>query len=253
MKVLDNPDNTSINSSFEKVAQSYNEQMGSNGDFNHLTNLDPSILRLLGDIKDATIYDIGCGNGYFDFQLLKLGAGRVHGSDISPTLIEFAKNRAKAEQISTLHFHVNDALDFSHLEGLENCFDAAVSNVAVHYIQDLEKLAVGIHRILRSGSKFVFTVAHPIDDFAFYKELPKKELVSIAESYLKPYSHTVFWGKDNPIEIYKRPVSFYVSVFCKYGFVLSGMEELPKIYRDNSLETQQTKLPGFITYCFTKV
>jgi 2-polyprenyl-3-methyl-5-hydroxy-6-metoxy-1,4-benzoquinol methylase len=130
-------------SSFEKVAQSYNEQMGKDGDINHASNLDPSILRLLGDFKDATIYDIGCGNGYLDFKLINLGTGRVHASDVSPKLVEYGKQRAEEENISNVHFYINDGADFNHLEGLEGCFDNVISNVAVHYIKDLERLASG--------------------------------------------------------------------------------------------------------------
>jgi hypothetical protein len=92
-----------------------------------------------------------------------------------------------------------------------------------------------------------------MDDFAFHKELVREELVKVANSYLSPYAHTVYWGEGNPIVIYKRSMSYYVSTFVSNGFALTGMEELPKIYKDGSGEPQVTTLPGFITYRFTKI
>ena len=50
--------------------------------------------RLLGDLRDKTILDVGCGEGEDGMILAKLGA-RVTGLDVSPAAIELARQRAQ--------------------------------------------------------------------------------------------------------------------------------------------------------------
>src|SRR6202171_1203738 len=79
---------------------------------NHPEPLDPAVLeryrtpgnmypkeycfRLLGDLRDKTILDVGCGEGEDGMILAKLGA-RVTGLDVSPAAIELAKQRAQVK------------------------------------------------------------------------------------------------------------------------------------------------------------
>lgn len=57
-------------------------------------------------IEDKTVLDIGCASGRFAFQMLKAGAKKVHGIDISNEAVELAK-KAGAE------LGIQDRLDFS--------------------------------------------------------------------------------------------------------------------------------------------
>ena len=52
--------------------------------------------RLLGDLRDKTILDVGCGEGEDGMILAKLGA-RVTGLDVSPAAIELARQRAEQD------------------------------------------------------------------------------------------------------------------------------------------------------------
>jgi cyclopropane fatty-acyl-phospholipid synthase-like methyltransferase len=45
-------------------------------------------------LKDATILDLGCASGRFPFQMLRAGAAKVHGMDISAEAIGRAKEHA---------------------------------------------------------------------------------------------------------------------------------------------------------------
>ena len=55
--------------------------------------------RLLDDLRDKTILDVGCGEGEDGMILAKLGA-RVTGLDVSPAAIELARQRAAVNGVS---------------------------------------------------------------------------------------------------------------------------------------------------------
>ncbi len=53
-----------------------------------------ALLRTLdacGGVKNRSVLDVGCGDGYFSFEALRAGARTVHGTDISSVEIEKAR------------------------------------------------------------------------------------------------------------------------------------------------------------------
>jgi len=50
----------------------------------------------LGDLKDKTVLDIGCGSGVYLREALARGAARVIGVDAAPRMLELAKQRLDA-------------------------------------------------------------------------------------------------------------------------------------------------------------
>ena len=53
----------------------------------------------IGNVKNKTILDIGCGGGRNSIPLAKMGA-KVTGVDISPQMLDFAKNNSKKNKCS---------------------------------------------------------------------------------------------------------------------------------------------------------
>ena len=76
--------------------------------------------RLLGDLRDKTILDVGCGEGEDGMILAKLGA-RVTGLDVSPAAIELARQRAAVNGVSERTRFVCAPLDAADLP--ERSFD----------------------------------------------------------------------------------------------------------------------------------
>src|ERR1051326_5295582 len=56
-------------------------------------------LQVVGQVSGLTVLDAGCGEGYLSRILVKLGAN-VTGIDISAPLIEIARTKAFADQMS---------------------------------------------------------------------------------------------------------------------------------------------------------
>jgi SAM-dependent methyltransferase len=242
---------SAFKTNFDSFADQYNMQIGLFGDFNHNNNVDPSILKFIGNVENLDLYDIGCGNGYLDFILSKKGARKIYASDISEKLIKFAVNRSKNES-SCCEFFVSEGTDFSYLLDKNiNSIDIVFSNLSLHYIENIDNLIIGIKCILKKGSKVVFTIAHPFDDLNLYKENANIEQIkNVVQSYLNNYSHEVVWYKKNKITIFKRPINFYINKFLSSNFSLIGLEELPRMYSKDQGINMTTVLPGFITYCF---
>jgi magnesium-protoporphyrin O-methyltransferase len=106
---------------------------------------------LPSDLQGARVLDAGCGTGALAFDLARRGA-TVVGVDISPALIELARQRAPAQGAST--FLVRDMLDPSLGE-----FDYIVAmDSLIHYDgEDIARLVSTLSA--RTRCAIVFTVA----------------------------------------------------------------------------------------------
>ena len=56
---------------WDKVAKWWDSEAGNIGLWHQQHDIDPVIFKILGDIRDKRILEIGCGNGYFARLLAK--------------------------------------------------------------------------------------------------------------------------------------------------------------------------------------
>lgn len=118
----------------------------------------PSALRLLGDVSQKAILDVGCGNGIFARELARRGAA-VTGYDISAGQIAIAQKAEQAEPLQ-IEYSVSNPLEFSS----GRRFDEAVSVLVLLYAPDrkyLEAFFSATNRLLRGGGKFVSVTFNP--------------------------------------------------------------------------------------------
>ena len=66
-------------------AKDYNQKVWETGDLDHTETLNPVVFKLLWDVKDKKVLDLGCGQWYFSRLLTKQWAS-VTGIDISEYL-----------------------------------------------------------------------------------------------------------------------------------------------------------------------
>ena len=106
------------------------------------------------DLSGARVLDAGCGTGAFAVALAKRGADVV-AIDLSPTLIELARDRAPIHSVAgSVTFVAGDMLDTGH-----GTFDHVVAmDSLIHYrtpdiVRILERLAP------RTKTSVLFTVA----------------------------------------------------------------------------------------------
>lgn len=108
---------------------------------------------LVKDIKTKglKILDIGCGRGGGPdlFQNYSYDFDEVHGIDISPENIEFAK-----KNVSGVHFNVMDACNL--LYG-NNYFDIITCAESSHCYHDMSAFLQEVRRVLKPDGTFILT------------------------------------------------------------------------------------------------
>ncbi len=234
---------------WEANAQVWDARMGDEGNdfFNILCW--PAIVALLGPQPGRRYLDIACGNGLTSRRLAALGA-HVTAFDFSANLIEFAKSRLNPE--SRIDYHVVDATDESALLALgKGQFDAALSNMALFDMAELEPLFRALPRLLQPNGIFVFSTTHPAFNNAstvhVVEEVDDEGEIKTVYSVKTPRYMTSFQAKGvallsqpRPQMYFERPLQYYLNLGFQNGFVLDGFEE-----RAFPPEHPQTSLLGW--------
>ncbi|KFU75799.1 hypothetical protein BB31_39555 [Amycolatopsis lurida NRRL 2430] len=112
----------------------------------------PSILDLLGDVRDLEVLDLACGTGLYSRLVKALGARRVVGIDSSPVMIEFAKRTTLGGL--EIEYEVHDVSNMSVI----GKFDVVVAAFLLNYAPTLDALSSMCRMIagnLRSGGRFI--------------------------------------------------------------------------------------------------
>lgn len=105
------------------------------------------------DIKEGdSVLDLGCGQGIMVPFYLDANVSHVTAVDISPKMIEFAKQ--KFASVDCIEFIACDALDLDE----SNLFDAVVIYNAYPHFMDKHALVDKIWNLLKPNGRFV--VAH---------------------------------------------------------------------------------------------
>lgn len=116
----------------------------------------PQLKNWINQILPSEILEVGCGQGICS-EKIDLD-GRVYtGLDLSFLLIDRAKQLYQKEN---RHFLVGNAYN---LPFANNYFDACFSISVWHLIEDLEKAATELSRVLKPHGNFLIITANPLD------------------------------------------------------------------------------------------
>lgn len=127
----------------------------------------PEAIRILGDIKNKRVLDVGCGSGLLTTQLAKKGA-KVIGYDVSKEQIELAKAEEHKNSFGIQYFvsgpeDIEKKLIKSFGNNLE-LFDKASSTLVLHYAKDrkhLTKFFSSTFRLLKHKGIFCAIFTNP--------------------------------------------------------------------------------------------
>ena len=162
------------------------------------------------------LLDIGCGYGFYTDYFRSIGAEAV-GVDGSEKMVATARKRYPSAD-----FLVADITKKLPLENER--FDIVFSNQVFMDIEDVDFVFSECKRVLKTSGLLYYSIVHP----AFYdgKWVGDKNGYMYAkqtERYIEPYRFTnKFWGET---EHFHRPLSYYLNLAGKYGFVLKQAEE----------------------------
>ena len=139
---------------FDGVAPFYDAQFGRNPIGLYFRHVVQECLRPLFP-RGARVLDLGCGTGDDALFLASLGAF-VHGVDVSPAMIERARQKAASQEgAERVRFEVRAAEDVGLVEGL---FDGAFSNFGALNCASLPAVGTALRARLRPGAPVAFCV-----------------------------------------------------------------------------------------------
>lgn len=140
------------NTSWSPVADWYVEHLRG-GDTYHAKVILPNLLRILKPSRSMRILDLACGEGMIAREIAKAGASVV-GSDVSPNLIE----KAREQGVGEYHVVPAERLSFA----ADKSFDVVTCILALQNMQLLAPVFEEVARVLKVGGRFVFVINHPV-------------------------------------------------------------------------------------------
>jgi ubiquinone/menaquinone biosynthesis C-methylase UbiE len=195
----------------------------------------PSSEKLLRLQPGEQVLEIACGNGVFTRRMASLGA-RVVATDFSLNMLERAKQR-KTDYDENIEYRVVDATKEDQLLALgEGRFDAAVCNMAIMDMADIEPMARALPRLLKPGGRFVFSITHPCFNHTGITRVMEQtdrdgEIVDLYSikvwRYLTPHNARglAMIGQPIPQPYFERTLSVLFNTFFSQGWALDGIEE----------------------------
>ena len=157
------------------------------------------------------ILDLGCGYGFFTDYFRSIGADAI-GVDGSEKMIELARERYPITEFSVMDITMPFTFE-------NNQFDVVFSNQVLMDIEDIDFVFSECKRILKTGGILYYSIVHPaFYDCHWQKDENGYRYAKVMDKYIKPYQCTQeFWGET---EHFHRPLSYYLNVAAKNGFVL---------------------------------
>jgi SAM-dependent methyltransferase len=181
----------------------------------------PALFALAPDLQGKSVLDLGCGYGENCAEFLKMGAARVVGVDISEKMLAVAK--AETSGITYLQADMND------LSAIEGQYDVVFSSLALHYIEDFDKLCRQVAALLNQGGYFIFSQEHPlttspINGVTWTRNEQGQRLHYNLTDYARSGRREMTWLIDGVVK-YHRTFSDVVNGLTNAGFAVEKMLE----------------------------
>ena len=110
---------------------------------------------LFPPLEGKSVLDLGCGYGWHCKFASEQGAKEVLGIDLSQKMIAQAQQRSKGDGIT---YRVCGIEEYDYPQSRWDC---VVSNLALHYIENLDAVFQNVYRTLKPGGIFLFNIEHP--------------------------------------------------------------------------------------------
>lgn len=195
---------------------------------------NPKIFPLIGDVRGKLVLYAGCGEGYNARKLAQLGA-KVTGVDISPRMIQFAKEKEQENRLG-IEYHVSSFCDMKIFS--DRSFDMIISFMALMDGPDYDGAIKEIRRVLKPGGNLVFSITHPCfltAGFSWIKDENGERIKLVVSDYFMKESFIDQWKFSKSPEAeqlpkfqhprFPRTLSDYINPLLDNGFILLALNE----------------------------
>lgn len=175
------------------------------------------------DLKGKTVLDLGCGYGWHCKYAIDSGATEVLGIDISNNMLDKAKQLNKDAHIKYQRCKIEE---YSYPE---NTYDFVISNLALHYVEDLEMIYKKVYQTLKTNGYFLFNIEHPsftagMNQDWIYDESGKPLYWPLDHYYEPGERETNFLG--HKVIKQHHTLTQILNTLLKSGFQLETVEEV---------------------------
>ncbi len=182
------------------------------------------------ELSGKTVLDLGCGYGWHCKFAADQGAASILGIDQSSLMIAEAKRRNADEKIEyrICGIHVYDYP--------ADTYDLVVSNLVLHYIEDLKAIYRLIHKTLKPGGIFLFNIEHPTFTAGVNQQFSADGTWPVTDYYYHGERTTDFLG--HAVKKYHHTLTQILNGLIQTGFVIEAVEEAmpPLAWRDQMPE-----------------
>ena len=193
----------------------------------------PQMKKLFPEVKGKDVLDLGCGYGWHCRYAVEQGAAHVTGIDRSSRMIEEAKRRNVEDRI---RYQICSVQDFAFPE---NTYSLVISNLVLHYVEDLEPVYARIYRTLLPGGVFLMNIEHPSFTAGRRQEFAPDGSWPVVDYFYPGERQTVFLG--HTVTKYHHTLTQILMGLIRTGFRLTAVEEVmpPEAWRAAMPEEMQ--------------
>ena len=192
----------------------------------------PHFLKLLGDVSGLTVLDAGCGQGYLSRILASRGA-HVTGIDISPNLIQMAREQDPDHQIT---YQIADLCQ--PLPEYSQHFDLAASHFVLDDVYNYKGFLSTVASLLKPGCRLVLSMNNP------YSLVVRGHVRDYFETG-KPYSYRGMAEEGVKVHFYHHTLEEYLSACFAAGFQLHRLLDIPTPIERYRFQSDALMKPGY--------
>ncbi len=202
---------------FQEYAKMYRSQHGLEG-AGEWSQIKP----LFPDLTGKRVLDLGCGYGWHCKFAAEQGAREVLGIDLSGKMLEEANRRNPDPRIQYRLCGIQS------YEYPRERWDCVISNLALHYLEDLDWVYARVYETLTPGGTFLFNIEHPsftagVHQDWVYDQDGKPLYWPIDDYYLPGERVTNFLGCE--VRKQHHTLTQILMGLLNQGFVLQAVEE----------------------------
>ncbi len=216
--------------------------------YNELTET-PTMLKLLGNVKNKKVLDLGCGPGFYLVKLRKKDA-KVKGIDLSKGLIKIARKQNPKTEIKL--GDITKKLPYKNSE-----FDAVISPLVLGHIKNWKPVLKEVKRILKKNGIFVFSVGVPFYECVERIKIKGKKFKT-PNDYFNEKKIETMWksntGKKGKAIHYHKTYGTIIKLLVKEGFEIIDYEDCkPITYAKKKYPKEYKNELDFPRFCAWKV